>query len=80
MGGTMLGGTMLALPAVVTGGGGLVVYSQRERIYNGASWVYNEWAGRSAEDEAKETPDADHEAKQTQDAEDQAKQTPDATS
>eukprot|EP00891_Asterochloris_glomerata_P007105 jgi/Astpho2/7105/Aster-08445 len=43
-----MGGTMLfALPAaVVTGGGGLVVYSQRERIYKGASWVYNEWAAR----------------------------------
>ena len=75
-----MGGTMLfALPAaVVTGGGGLVMYSQRERLYKGASWVYNEWLARSAEDEAKQTTDAEDEAKQTPDTEDEAKQTPDA--
>lgn len=57
---------LFALPAaVVTGDGGLVVYSQRERIYKSASWVYNEWAARSAEDEAKQTSDAEDEAKQT---------------
>ena len=74
--------TMLfALPAAfVTGGGGLVVYSQREHIYKGASWVYNEWAERSAGDEAKQTPDAEEDAKLTPDAEEEAKQTPDATS
>ena len=70
-----MGGSMLvALPvAVVTGG-------QREHIYKGASWVYNRWAVRSAEDEAKQTPDAEDEAKQTSGVGDEAKQTADNTS
>ena len=58
---------LFAIPAMaVTTTGGLVAYK-------GTRWAYNEWAGRSAEDDAKQPPDVENEAKQTQDATDEAK-------